>query len=527
MPKRSLGSGKGPGKNDKNNNDKKQVEQLNLAVEAMLSRADGHMPKLEAAIAPLVRIAAELRNLPRENFKERLRAKLGGENIMAPVAEPIPSIQPSADQAGATQARATQTSAAPRLAFKDAGKAIEFYKQALGARETFRFEAGGSIPAANVSIGSSQIMLSDEWPEGGRFSAETLGYSPVQMSVRVADVDAFAQGAVAAGMKVTRPLANQFYGHRDVLLADPFGYTWSIYTVTEEMSVEEMHRRMAKLTQGPEGGVMPRSGTTGDGEKKGVNPVPRGFRMVTPYLVAEDGFALIDFVKQAFEAEEIMKAETPTGVHGELRIGDSTLMVGGGKAGVKFPATLHPHALHVYVADADAVTKQAVAAGATLVDAVRDQEYGERSSAIKDAAGNFWYIATAQGESYLPKGLHNVNPYLHPLRAEPLISFMKRAFGAEEVARYASPDGVVHHAQIRVGDSLIEMGEAHGKYEPIPAMFYIYVPDSDAMYRRALAAGAKSLHEPTDQPYGDRNSAVTDAFGNTWYIATHVKDMDM
>jgi uncharacterized glyoxalase superfamily protein PhnB len=69
------------------------------------------------------------------------------------------------------------------------------------------------------------------------------------------------------------------------------------------------------------------------------------------------------------------------------------------------------------------------------------------------------------------------------------------------------------------------MGEAHGKYEPMPAMFYLYVADCDAAYRRALAAGAKSLHEPTDQPYGDRNSAVTDAFGNTWYIATHVKDV--
>jgi uncharacterized glyoxalase superfamily protein PhnB len=118
-----------------------------------------------------------------------------------------------------------------------------------------------------------------------------------------------------------------------------------------------------------------------------------------------------------------------------------------------------------------------------------------------------------------------VNVYLHPRRAEPLIGFVKRAFGAQEIAKYASPDGVVHHAVIRVGDSVVEMGEAHGKYEPMPAMFYLYVPDSDALYRRALAAGAKSLHEPTDQPYGDRNSAVTDAFGNTWYFATHVKDV--
>jgi uncharacterized glyoxalase superfamily protein PhnB len=108
-----------------------------------------------------------------------------------------------------------------------------------------------------------------------------------------------------------------------------------------------------------------------------------------------------------------------------------------------------------------------------------------------------------------------------------VISFLKRVLDAQEIAKYASPDGVVHHAEIRVGDSVVEMGEAHAKYTPMPAMFYVYVADCDALYRRALAAGAQSLHEPTDQPYGDRNSAVTDPFGNTWYFATHVKDVTM
>jgi uncharacterized glyoxalase superfamily protein PhnB len=235
--------------------------------------------------------------------------------------------------------------------------------------------------------------------------------------------------------------------------------------------------------------------------------------------------ALLDFAKQAFDAEEVVRAMTPTGVHGEVRIGDSLVMMGGGLGKEKFPATLHPSALHVYVEDADAVCRQAVAAGATLISEPRDQEYGERSGAVKDLAGNLWYIATAKGASYVPKGLHAVNPYLHPLRAEPLIGFLKRAFGAQEVAKHASPDGVVHHAEIRVGDSIVEMGEAQGQYQRMPAMFYLYVPDCDAAYKRALAAGAKSLHEPTDQPYGDRNSAVTDDFGNTWYIATHVRDV--
>jgi PhnB protein len=502
MPKRSLNQG---------NNETKKVEQLNKAVDAMLARTDGRGPKVEAGIEPLVRIAAELRNLPSASFKARLKSQLEGEKKMATLTVPRAASTP------AVTAAAVRPSATPRLTFKDAAKAIEFYKNALGAKERFRFETPTGIPHAEITIGDSTINLTDEWPEGGRFSAETVGQSPVWFSLQVADVDSFVDHAAQAGMKIVQPPSDQFYGHRAATLTDPFGYTWGIFTVKEEMPVEEMHRRMKNLTTGPEGGRMKPA--------TGVDPVPRGFRMVTPYLVAEDGNALIDFVLKAFGAEEALRIPTPTGVHGEVRIGDSMMMIGGGAAGKKFSSTLHPNALHVYVKDADATYKSALAAGATSVDEPRDQDYGERSATVKDAAGSFWYIATSKGESYVPKGLNNVNVYLHPRRAEPLIGFMKRAFGAQEIAKYASPDGVVHHAEIRVGDSVVEMGEAHDKYGSMPAMFYLYVPDCDALYRRALAAGAKSLHEPTDQPYGDRNSAITDDFGNTWYIATHVKDV--
>jgi PhnB protein len=118
-----------------------------------------------------------------------------------------------------------------------------------------------------------------------------------------------------------------------------------------------------------------------------------------------------------------------------------------------------------------------------------------------------------------------VNVYMHPLRAEPVITFLKRAFGAREIAKYASPDGVVHHAEVRVGDSVVEMGESHEKYPPMPTMFYMYVPDCDSVYRQALTAGASSISEPTDMPYGDRTASVKDVFRNTWYIATHIKDV--
>jgi PhnB protein len=505
MPKRSLNPrNNGPGKNDPRKNDAKKIEQLNRAVDALLARADGRPAKVEASIEPLVRVAAELRGLPRGEFKVRLKSELlAGRKTMSTVAEPVVTVQ---------------VSASPRLTFKDAAKAIEFYKNAFGARETMRFEAGGQIPHAEIMIGNSHVMLTEEWPEGGRFSPETLGNSPVMMSLSVPDVDKFVSHATGAGAKIVIPIADQFYGRREGTLQDPFGYLWSVSTVTEEMSIEEMHRRMDAMSRGDAAA-----------KKPAVDPVPAGFHMVTPYLVAEDGPALLDFTKQVFGAEETFRTVGPAGgLHGEVRIGDSMLMVGGGIPGQEFRSTPKTHALHIYVEDADAVCKKALAAGATLIDEPRDQEYGERSGSVQDPAGNIWYIATHKGESYIAKGLNNVNAYLLPLRAEPVITFLKRAFGAQELGKYASPDGVVHHAEIRVGDSVVEMGEPqgpHSKYGPMPAMFYVYVPDCDAVYRRALVAGAKSIQEPADQPYGDRNGAVTDLFGNTWYISTHIKDM--
>ncbi len=379
MPKRSLN----PGSGGQNKPDLKKVEQLNKSVETMLARTDGKPPKVAGEIEPLVRIAAELRNLPNARFKARLKSELGGAKRMSTVAEPVAAVH---------------VSASPRLAFRDPAKAIKFYIRALGAKEILRFEVGGQIPHAELRIGDSSVNIAGEWPEGGRFSAETLGHSPISMTIQVADVDAFAEHAVAAGMKLVREPKDQFYGHRDATLEDPFGYTWAVFTVKEEMSVEEMHRRMRGMTEGPEGGKMPEKKEV----KKSVSPIPPGFRMVTPYLVAEDGPALLDFAIQAFGAEEKLRVTTPMGgVHGEVRIGDSALMMGGGVPGHKFPGSLHPNALHIYVEDADAVCKKAVAEGATLIDEPRDQEYGERSGTVKDRAGNFWYIATAKGKTHV------------------------------------------------------------------------------------------------------------------------------
>jgi len=190
MPKRSLNSGNNDRKKidankvDANKIDAKKIEQLNRAVDVLLVRADGKLPKFDASVEPLVRIAADLRDLPRDEFKTRLKADLvEGRNIMSSVAEPV----------------AVQTIATPRLTFKNAAKAIDFYKSAFGARETMRFEAGGQIAHAEIVIGNSTIMLSEEWPEGGRFSPETLGNSPITMVLNVPDADASVARALQTG----------------------------------------------------------------------------------------------------------------------------------------------------------------------------------------------------------------------------------------------------------------------------------------------------------------------------------------
>jgi len=125
----------------------------------------------------------------------------------------------------------------------------------------------------------------------------------------------------------------------------------------------------------------------------------------------------------------------------------------------------------------------------------------------------------------IPDGYHSVTPYLVVKGVAALIDFLKQAFDAHEIERMAHPDGTVQHAEVRIGDSVVMMGEATAPSNPMPAMLYLYVNDTDATYQRALQAGATSVREPADQFYGDRSAGVQDRSGNFWYIATHVEDV--
>jgi len=256
-----------------------------------------------------------------------------------------------------------------------------------------------------------------------------------------------------------------------------------------------------------------------------VNPIRAGFHTITPYVTVPQADGLIDFVKSAFDAQELFRGiGSAGGIHAEVRIGDSMMMIGGGSA---FRGTPTPTAFQYYVPNVDEVYARAVAAGATVLTGMLEN-HGDRFAAVKDPFGNDWYISTHLGPRYVPEGLRDVTIYLHPLGAAKLIDFLKEAFAAQEFVRYDSPEGTVLHAKVRIGDSMIEMGDARRhssgmSLQPMPTAVYLYVPDADAVYRRAIGAGAASFSEPADQPYGDRLAGVQDFCGNRWYIATHIR----
>ena len=134
----------------------------------------------------------------------------------------------------------------PYLILNKAADAITFYKAALGAREVMRLdEPSGKIHHAEIEIGDSRIMLADEHPELQALSPKTIGGSPVTMHLYVEDVDAAVERAVAAGAKLIRPVAEQFYGDRTGGIEDPFGYRWFIATHKEDLTMDEMRRRAA------------------------------------------------------------------------------------------------------------------------------------------------------------------------------------------------------------------------------------------------------------------------------------------
>ena len=469
------------------------IDQLDDAVTALLAKGDPVVSDADRELAELVAVARELRGLPSEEFRAALKEQLGGKKDMS---TPAKQIESTPQPAGAF---------VPALCYRDATAAIEFYKRAFGATEIMRLvEPSGKLSHAELQVGNAVFMLSDEYPDYDVLSAETIGGSPIKLHLYVPDVDQFAARAVAEGATLSRPITDEFYGDRAGQLKDPFGYTWGIATHKQDVPVADMQKAVDEWA------------TARDSQSK---PFKReGFHTVTPYLIVKPAVELVDFVTQAFGAVESFRATgSASGLHCEVKIDDSTLIIGGGPH-----FDTRPAAIHFYVPDVDEIYARAVEAGATSLAAPSDQEYGERIAAVKDIGGNEWYIAKRFDQTPV-EDLHAVTLYFHPVGAPKFITFLENAFGAQVVERHESNEGFVYHAKVRLGDSIVEMGEAHDQWQPMPSAIYMYVEDVDAAYKQALSAGATSALEPTDQPYGDRTAWVNDEFGNVWYLSTLIR----
>jgi uncharacterized glyoxalase superfamily protein PhnB len=248
--------------------------------------------------------------------------------------------------------------------------------------------------------------------------------------------------------------------------------------------------------------------------------IPEGFHTLTPYLVCEGVGRLLEFVRNAFGAVETFRMAREDGsiAHTSVRIGDSMVEMGEPAGEYKAMVT----GVHLYVPNVDETYQQAVSAGGASLEGPQDMAYGDREAGVKDPSGNDWYVATHKGtKHFAPAGFRSVTVYLSVKDAAALLAFLEKAFDAEVVSKDEGAGGVIAHATVRIGDSVLECSEAHGQWGPRPVAIHVYVPDVDAVYRAAIAAGATSMGEPKDQFYGERGGQVIDACGNHWYIATH------
>jgi PhnB protein len=142
----------------------------------------------------------------------------------------------------------------PYLVIDGAARALDFYQKAFGAEEVMRVDAKGRIMHAEIKIGSSIVMLADEFPDMGFVGPRALGGSPVSLMVYVENVDQVFARALAAGAKEKRPVRNEFYGDRAGNLVDPFGHVWTIASHVEDVPPDELDRRMQAMFKQTGGG---------------------------------------------------------------------------------------------------------------------------------------------------------------------------------------------------------------------------------------------------------------------------------
>jgi uncharacterized glyoxalase superfamily protein PhnB len=253
--------------------------------------------------------------------------------------------------------------------------------------------------------------------------------------------------------------------------------------------------------------------------------MPNGYHTIAPYMIVPRAGEFIEFLTKAFAGTERFRFGREPGsdsiMHAEVQIGNSIIELADANEQVP-PA---PMAIHLYVDDANSVFKRAIDAGATSIYEVGEHVSGDIQGAVRDPFGNLWYIAMKGNWTPAPGDVvPSVQPYLHLRGSEKMISFLENAFGGVVQGHVpTSPEGHVLHATIQIGDNTLELDEAHGEFQPMPCHLHLHVDDADAMYARALRAGATSIDAPSNKPYG-RSGGVKDPFGNSWYITSPVQE---
>lgn len=205
---------------------------------------------------------------------------------------------------------------------------------------------------------------------------------------------------------------------------------------------------------------------------------------------------------------------------------------GAGGAGKKMPGGQLPrpggwNRIQLEVDDLEALYTKLQSEGAKFRNNIVEGK-GGKQVILEDPSGNAIELFEPKersgtsddgGTKYKPDGYSTVTPYLAIKNADTLVDFLSEIFDAEEHRVMRREGGSFMHGEYRIGDSLIMIGEVQDRHDPFPGMLYVYVPDVDKTYNKALQKGAVSAEEPADQDYGDRRAAFSDPAGNTWYIA--------
>lgn len=183
--------------------------------------------------------------------------------------------------------------------------------------------------------------------------------------------------------------------------------------------------------------------------------------------------------------------------------------------------------IQLEVNDLESIYNELTREGASFRNEVVEGK-GGKQVLVEDPSGNpvELFERSEKPVKPVPDGYHTVTPFLLSQNASGLIDFIKKAFDGKVNYMMKSDDGVIRHSTVKIGNSMVMIADGTGRNKKMSCMLHIYVDDVDAVYEQALKAGGKSLREPEDQFYGDRSAGIEDEWGNQWWIATHIEDVN-